>query len=75
LLYNINMPKTLDSQVMGVFISVYAMSLGVHIFVYAARLTHIYNLNLGCLHTVAYVRSGDGFFYIRLCNITLCRRI
>jgi hypothetical protein len=22
-----------------------------------------YNLNLGCLHPVAYIRSGDGFFY------------
>jgi hypothetical protein len=26
-------------------------------------------LNLGCLHPVACVRSGDGSFYIRLRNV------
>jgi hypothetical protein len=28
-------------------------------------------LNLGCLHPVACVRSGDGDFYIRLRNVTI----
>jgi hypothetical protein len=27
-------------------------------------------INLGCLHLVACVRSGDGGFYIRLRNVT-----
>jgi hypothetical protein len=34
-------------------------SFGVHIFVYAACLTRIYKLNLGCLQPVACVRSDD----------------
>jgi hypothetical protein len=28
-------------------------------------------LNLGCLHPVACVRSGDGGFYIRLRNVII----
>jgi hypothetical protein len=28
-------------------------------------------LNRGCLHPVACVRSGDGDFYIRLRNVTI----
>jgi hypothetical protein len=28
-------------------------------------------LNLGCLHPVACVRSGDGGFYIRLRNVAI----
>jgi hypothetical protein len=31
----------------------------------------ITNINLGCLHPVACVRSGDGDFYIRLRNVTI----
>jgi hypothetical protein len=31
------------------------------------------SLNLGCLHSVACVRSGDGDFYIRLRNVTIVR--
>jgi hypothetical protein len=34
-------------------------SFGVHILVYAACLTRIYKLNLGCLHPVVHVRPGD----------------
>jgi hypothetical protein len=30
-----------------------------------------HNLNLGCLHPVACVRSGDGGFCIRLRNVTI----
>jgi hypothetical protein len=33
--------------------------------------TRIYKLNLGCLHPVACVRSGDGVFYIHLRNVTV----
>jgi hypothetical protein len=31
----------------------------------------VINLNLGCLHPVACVRSGDVDFYIRLRNVTI----
>jgi hypothetical protein len=42
----------------------------VNIYVYF----HSYNersLNLGCLHPVECVRSGDGVFFIRLRNVTI----
>jgi hypothetical protein len=31
---------------------------------------NVHSLNLGCLHHVARVRSGDGCFYMRLHNVT-----
>jgi hypothetical protein len=31
-------------------------------------------INLGCLHPVACLRSGDGSFYIRLRNVTIVGR-
>jgi hypothetical protein len=34
----------------------------VRIFVYAVHLTRIYNLNLGCLHPVACMRSGQSSY-------------